>query len=239
MQIVRAVCHARCSGLRWQFAVLLTGWALFVAGRHRTTGAQRHLVCGAAGGAMGFGRGDAGRIGMLMALMLQSAALATAANAALVGFTEWHWLFKTTGDDFALVLGSCHAYSTSVRGLLDSKPASAWLPRWLDRWRGCVLMFQGFFIPWPGEFSGGAPVLCRAVQTRAGVVSPPGALAATLGIGVGMYAFCGRETCPLLRVPVAAIVLVIADGRLQAMGRATVLRSGPALRVALGRVLCC
>ena len=33
-----------------------------------------------------------GRIGMLMALMLQSAALATATSA--LGFTEWHWLFK-------------------------------------------------------------------------------------------------------------------------------------------------
>ena len=45
--------------------------------------------------------------------------------------------------------------------------------------------------------------------------------------------------CPGLRVPVAAYVLVIALMPLQAMGRATVLRSGPALRVALGRVSSC
>ena len=38
------------------------------------------------------GRGDAGAHHMLMALMLQSAALATATSA--LGFTEWHWLFK-------------------------------------------------------------------------------------------------------------------------------------------------
>ena len=43
-----------------QFAVLLTGGRFFMASRHHTTGAQRHLVCGAAGGSMGFGRRDAG-----------------------------------------------------------------------------------------------------------------------------------------------------------------------------------
>ena len=55
-----------------------------------------------------------GRIGMLMALMLQSAALATATSA--LGFTEWHWLFATD-DGFAFVLVATSAYSTSARGL--------------------------------------------------------------------------------------------------------------------------
>ena len=50
-----------------------------------------------------------------------------------------------------------------------------------------------------------------------------------------MYAFLWTGGLPpALRVPVAAYVLVIALMAAQAMGRATVLRSGPALRVALG-----
>ena len=96
-------------------------------------------------------------------------------------------------------------------------------------------MFQGFFIPGLVSFLV-AHLFYVALFKRGQVWFPHrGVLAATLGIGVGMYAFLWAGGLPpALRVPVAAYVLVIALMAAQAMGRATVLRSGPALRVALG-----
>ena len=61
------------------------------------------------------------------------------------------------------------------------------------------------------------------------------ALAATLGIGAAMYVFLWQGGLPTaLRVPVAVYVGVIALMAAQAIGRATVLRNGAAVGVALG-----
>ena len=56
-----------------------------------------------------------GRIGMLMALMLQSAALATATSA--LGFTQWHWLFKPLTLVIAIILVAACAGSVWAGGL--------------------------------------------------------------------------------------------------------------------------
>ena len=218
-----------------QFAVLLTGVGAFLW--QADTAPLAHNAIWFAVllvGQWALGAVMQGRIGMLMALMLQSAALATATSA--LGFTEWHWLFKPLTMVFALILLAASAYSASVRGLLDSKTRLLLAAALAGSLAGDVfLMFQGFFIPGLVSFLV-AHLFYVALFKRGQVWFPHrGALAATLGIGVGMYAFLWMGGLPpALRVPVAAYVLVIALMAAQAMGRATVLRSGPALRVALG-----
>ena len=128
------------------------------------------------------------------------------------------------------------AYSTSARALFDSKTSLLLAAALAGSLAGDVfLMFQGFFIP--GLVSFLVAHLFYVALFKNGQAWFPhfGAVAATLGIGVGMYAFLWTGGLPpALRVPVAAYVLVIALMAAQAIGRATVLRSGPALRVALG-----
>ena len=69
---------------------------------------------------------------------------------------------------------------------------------------------------------------------RLGVIAV-GVLAATLSVGVAMYAFLWAGGLPAgLRGPVAAYVLVIALMAAQAMGRALWLRHSPATLVAIG-----
>ena len=176
-----------------------------------------------------------GRIGMLMALMLQSAALATATSA--LGFMQWHWLFKPLTMAIAIVLVATSAYSTGARGTSGSNTPWVWLIAALGgSLAGDVfLMFPGFFIP--GLVSFLVAHLFYGALFKSGQAWLPhrGALAATLGIGVGMYAFLWAGGLPpALRAPVAAYVLVIALMAAQAIGRATVLRDTPSLLVAVG-----
>ena len=175
-----------------------------------------------------------GRITVLMALMLQSGALATATSA--LGFMEWHWLFKPLTMVFALVLVAASAYSPSARGQFNPKTLLLLAAALAGSLAGDVfLMFQGFFIP--GLVSFLVAHLFYVALFKSGQAWFPhrGALAATLGIGVAMYAFLWAGGLPpALRAPVATYVLVIALMAAQAIGRATVLRDAPSLLVAVG-----
>lgn len=175
-----------------------------------------------------------GRITALMALILQSGALATATSA--MGFMEWHWLFKPLTMVFALVLVAASAYSPSARGQFNPKTLLLLAAALAGSLAGDVfLMFQGFFIP--GLVSFLVAHLFYVALFKSGQAWFPhrGALAATLGIGVAMYAFLWAGGLPpALRAPVAAYVLVIALMAAQAIGRATVLRDAPSLLVAVG-----
>ena len=98
----------------------------------------------------------------------------------------------------------------------------------------CFLMFQGFFIP--GLLSFLVAHLFYIALFKQGQAWFPSrrALAATLGVGVLMYAFLFDGLNPVLRFAVAAYVIVIALMAAQAIGRATVLRDKAALGVAMG-----
>lgn len=219
-----------------QFALLLTGVAAFLWQADAAPLAQNALwfavlltVQWSLGAVM------QGRIGMLMALMLQSAALATATSA--LGLTEWHWLFKPLTMAIAIILIATSAYSTSARGTSGSKTPWVLLMAALGgSLAGDVfLMFPGFFIP--GLVSFLVAHLFYVALFKSGQTWFPhrGALAATLGIGVAMYAFLWTGGLPpALRAPVAAYVLVIALMAAQAIGRATMLRDAPSLWVAIG-----
>lgn len=175
-----------------------------------------------------------GRIGMLMALMLQSGALATATSA--LGFVQWHWLFKPLTMVFAIILVAHSAHTSSAGGLFNSKT------RWLlgaalagSLVGDVFLMVEGYFIP--GLVSFLVAHLFYVALFKQGQQWFPhrGALVGTLGVGVAMYAFLWAGGLPAaLRAPVAAYVLVIALMAAQAIGRATVLRDASSLLVAIG-----
>lgn len=175
-----------------------------------------------------------GRIGMLMALMLQSAALATATSA--LELTQWHWLFKPLTMVIALVLIASSAYPASARDQFYSKNLFLLAAALAGSLAGDVfLMVPGFFIPGLVSFLVAHLFYVALFKRGQRWFAHRGALAATLGVGVAMYAFLWVGGLPsALRAPVAAYVLVIALMAAQAMGRATVLRDTPALRVALG-----
>lgn len=175
-----------------------------------------------------------GRIGMLMALMLQSAALATATSA--LGLTQWHLLFKPLTMAIAIILIATSANNTSASGQFCTKSRVFMLAALAGSLAGDVfLMLPGFFIP--GLVSFLVAHLFYVALFKGGQKWFPhrGALAATLGVGAAMYAFLWAGGLPPgLRAPVAAYVLVIALMAAQAIGRATVLRDAPSLLVALG-----
>ena len=175
-----------------------------------------------------------GRIGMLMALMLQSAALATATSA--LGFTQWHWLFKPLTMVIALVLVATCAYSSSARGQFHPKNQWLLIAALVGSLAGDVfLMFGGYFIAGLVSFLVAHLFYVALFKHGQRWFAHRGALVATLGIGAAMYAFLWIGGLPTaLRVPVAAYVLVIALMAAQAIGRATVLRDMPSLLVAAG-----
>ena len=218
-----------------QFALLLTGVAAFLWQAdaaplaHSAVWFAVLLVSQWALGAV-----MQGRIGMLMALVLQSGALATATSA--LGLTQWYWLFKPLTMVIALVLVAASAYPSSARGQFESKNLFLLVAALAGSLAGDVfLMFQGFFIP--GLVSFLVAHLFYVALFKSGQRWFPhrGALAATLGVGAAMYAFLWAGGLPpALRAPVAAYVLVIALMAAQAIGRATVLRDTPSLLVAIG-----
>ncbi len=194
-----------------QFAVLLTGVGAFLW--QADTAPLAHNAIWFAVllvGQWALGAVMQGRIGMLMALMLQSAALATATSA--LGFTEWHWLFKPLTMIFALFLVAASAYSTSARGLFDSKNWLLLAAALAGSLAGDVfLMFQGFFIPGLVSFLV-AHLFYVALFKRGQVWFPaPGGAGRHLGHWRGhVRLFVDGRPAPALRVPVAAYVLVIA-----------------------------
>jgi len=175
-----------------------------------------------------------GRIGMLLALVVQCGALATVTSAT--GLLQWHWLFKPLTMVFAIVLVAYSAHPQSAKGTFDSK--SWWLlgAALVGSLAGdAFLMVEGFFIP--GLVSFLLAHVAYIALFRQGVAwfPRPLALVATLGVGGAMYAFLWQGGLPVeLRIPVAVYVTVIALMAAQAIGRAAVLGDRTARQVALG-----
>lgn len=175
-----------------------------------------------------------GRIGLLAALMVESAALATATSA--LGFTQWHWLFKPLTMAIAIVWVAAGARPQGTSGLSDAKDRA-----WLLAALACslagdaFLMFEDWFIPGLVAFLLAHLAYIALFRRGQPWFARRGALLATLAIGGAMYAFLWQGGLPAaLRGPVAAYVLVIALMAAQAWGRASVLREPAALRVAVG-----
>ena len=175
-----------------------------------------------------------GRIGMLLALVVQCGALATVTSAT--GLLHWHWLFKPLTMVFAIILVAYSARPSSVGGTFDSKPWWLLGAALVGSLAGdAFLMVEGFFIP--GLVSFLLAHVAYIVLFRQGVAwfPRPLALVATLCVGGAMYAFLWQGGLPVeLRIPVAVYVTVIALMAAQAIGRAGELGDRAARQVALG-----
>lgn len=175
-----------------------------------------------------------GRIGMLLALVVQCGALATVTSAT--GLLYWHWLFKPLTMVFAIILVAYSAQPSSAGGTFYSKPWWLLGAALVGSLAGdAFLMVEGFFIP--GLVSFLLAHVAYIVLFRQGVAwfARPLALVVTLGVGAAMYAFLWQGGLPPeLRIPVAVYVTVIALMAAQAIGRAGELGDRAALQVALG-----
>ncbi|MHA7600919.1 lysoplasmalogenase family protein [Alicycliphilus sp. T452] len=229
--------------LRWfagvQFALLLAGAAAFLWQAEGSPLAGNAIWFAALLACQwALGAAMQGRIGAWEALMIEAGALATATSA--LGLQEWHLLFKPMAMVFAIACVAASARQQGARGVFDlQSPYPLLLGALLGSLAGDVcLMLPGLFIPGLASFL--LAHLCYIALLRQGVpwLGQRAALAATLALGAGMYAFLWLGGLPAaLRPPVAAYVLVIALMAAQAWGRWAALRDGPALRVALGA--CC
>ena len=178
-----------------------------------------------------------GRIGLLMALLLQSAALTTATSA--LGSAQWYAVFKPLTMIIALILVAASAYSISARGQKDSNFSAAMALLAAGLCASLVgdvfLLQEGYFVQGLVSFLVAHLFYIALFRRDAPWFAHRSALWATLGVGASMVAFLWMGGLPpALRAPVAGYVLVIALMAAQAIGRASVLRDGPSLWVAVG-----
>ncbi len=214
-----------------QFVVLLQGVAAFLWFAEGLPRAQAAVWLGVLVASLwAIGAVLQGRITITQALMVESAALATA--TAALGLTDLHRLFKPLTLLLAIVFVSAHADRTRATGRFGMLLMAALA---LSLAGDVFLMFPGYFIPGLVAFL--LAHLAYIALLRQGQRWFPSrrALAATLGVGAAMYAFLWQGGLPpALRAPVAAYVVVIALMAAQAIGRATVLRDRAAIGVAVG-----
>lgn len=213
-----------------QFVVLLQGVALFLWFADSLPGAQAAIwLAVLATGLWAVGAALQGRLGLTEVLLIEVAALATATSA--LGLVELHRVFKPLALCFALISVAARARKTRTNGRFDLLLLAGLA---FSLAGDVFLMFPGFFIP--GLLSFLVAHLFYIALFKTGLPWFPSrrALAATLGIGVLMYAFLFNGLSPVLRIAVAAYVVVIALMAAQAIGRATVLRDKAALGVAVG-----
>jgi sterol desaturase/sphingolipid hydroxylase (fatty acid hydroxylase superfamily)/uncharacterized membrane protein YhhN len=174
-----------------------------------------------------------GRLSVAAALLVESAALATATGA--LDMTDLHQVFKPLTMLLAIgVVWRQAAQTSSARpralalltgALLASLAGDVFLmlrgPQWFIPGLASFLLAHGFYI---ALFRIGQPWF----PSRR-------ALLATLAFGAAMYAYVWNGLGdPVLKVAVAAYVTVIALMAAQAIGRASVLRTPGAIAVALG-----
>jgi alkylglycerol monooxygenase len=216
----------------FQFLLLLAGVAWFLW--HADTMAQGpSLVWLAAlsAGLWAVGGLLQGRLSVLQLLLIEAAVLATA--TAALGMTEAHRVFKPLALGIAIVFVAVRRYQASAEGRFD-QILMAGLAFSLAG--DCLLMFPGFFIP--GLLAFLVAHLFYIALFKRGMPWFPSlrTLLLTLVAGAGMYAFLFPGLNPVLRIAVAAYVIVIALMAAQAVGRATVLRDRAAVGVAVGAV---
>jgi alkylglycerol monooxygenase len=213
-----------------QFIVLLQGVALFLWHADGMPLSQSSVWLAAlAVGLWAVGAVMQGRLTMMEALLIEACALATVTGDQ--NLVDLHRVFKPlamllaiacVADRLQLFKSGGRFAMLLVAGLGFSLIGD------------CFLMFQGFFIPGLVAFL--IAHLCYIALFKQGLPWFPSkrALAITLGLGAAMYAFLFNGLNPVLKVAVAAYVVVISLMAAQAIGRALVLRDRASIAVAVG-----
>ncbi len=213
-----------------QFVLLLGGVAAFLWFADGMPLARSALWLGALTASLwAIGAVMQGRIGIAEALFIESAALATVTAAA--GLVEWHRVFKPLALCIAIAwVLTRDQGGRPLRGFDGLLAAALGFSLLGD----ALLMFPGYFIPGLVAFLVAHLFYIALFKQGQHWFPSRRALLATLGVGVAMYAFLWSGLNSVLRVAVAAYVLVIALMAAQAIGRAAVLGGGAAAGVALG-----
>ena len=176
-----------------------------------------------------------GRITVLEALLVNSAAMATATGA--LGLTELHYVFKPLTMAIAIIFVAAHAYSTGARGQFNPYFYAFLALALVASLLGDVfLMLPGnYFIPGLASFL--VAHLFYIALFRQGQPWFPSrkALLIVLGFGAAMYAVLWPSLQdPVLKTAVAAYVIAISLMAAQAIGRAVVLDDSASRWVAVG-----
>jgi alkylglycerol monooxygenase len=213
-----------------QFAVVLQGVALFLWHADPMPLAQSSVWLAALAAALwAIGAVMQGRLSPLEVLLVEAAALATATGAE--NMIELHRVFKPLAMLLAIAVvarrlalaDKPHRFAVLlVAGLAASLAGDAFL------------MFPGFFISGLVSFLVAHLFYIALFKQGVGWFPNTRALAITLGFGGAMYAFLYNGLNPVLKVAVAAYVVVIALMAAQAIGRALVSRDKHAALVAVG-----
>ncbi|HSI55901.1 MAG TPA: lysoplasmalogenase family protein [Ramlibacter sp.] len=211
-----------------QFLVLLHCVALFLWHADQMPLSQSAVWLAAlAAGLWAVGAVMQGRLTMMEVLLVEACALATATGAE--GMVDLHRVFKPLAMLVAIACvvqrqqgGMGRFAALLVAGLAFSLAGD------------CFLMFPGYFIPGLVAFL--IAHLFYIALFKQGMPWFPSkrALFITLGFGVAMYAFLFNGLNPVLKVAVAAYVVVIALMAAQAIGRAIVSRDQASVAVAVG-----
>ncbi|MDM0049101.1 lysoplasmalogenase family protein [Variovorax sp. J22R115] len=174
-----------------------------------------------------------GRLSVIEVLFIDAAALATASGA--LGIAGLHFVFKPLALVILIAFALVRARSTNMPGrfaLLLTAGLVASLAG------DVLLMWPQFFVPGLVCFLLAHVAYIALFVSGVGLFPLRRALAATLAIGVPMYAFLWWGGLPSgLRVPVGIYVVVIACMAAQALGRAAVFSDASARRVAVGACL--
>ncbi|MDP3170741.1 MAG: lysoplasmalogenase family protein [Polaromonas sp.] len=213
-----------------QFLLLLAGVAYFLWHADALAAGPALVWLAALGtGLWAVGGLLQGRLSVLQVLLIEVAVLATA--TAALGWVEAHRLFKPLALLLAIFLVAARTRKQRAGGRFDHLLLAALV---FSLAGDCLLMFPGFFIPGLVAFLVAHLFYIALFKQGLPWMASRRALVATLAIGAVMYAFLFNGLNPVLRVAVAAYVVVIALMAAQAIGRATVLRDRAAVGVAVG-----
>jgi alkylglycerol monooxygenase len=170
-----------------------------------------------------------GRISVMQVLLIEVCALATATGAQ--DLADAHRVFKPLA--MLLAIG-CVVERLGLPSHRDRFRALLLAGLAVSLVGDCFLMFPGYFIP--GLVSFLVTHLCYIALFRDRMAWFPSrrALVTTLAVGAAMYAFLYNGLNPVLKIAVAAYVIVIALMAAQAIGRATLMRNRSSLYVAVG-----
>ena len=213
-----------------QFVLLLQGVAVFLWFAEAMPVAQAAMWLAAlTAGLWAVGAVLQGRLGMMEVLLVEAAALSTVSSAA--GLTQLHHLSKPLAMVLAIAcvgLKARHAGGVTRFDMLLMAALAGSMAG------DVLLMLRGLFIPGLVAFL--VAHLFYIALFRQGVAWFPArwALPVTLGLGTVMYAFLWSGLNPVLKLAVAAYVVVIALMAAQAIGRAMVLRDRASACVAAG-----
>jgi alkylglycerol monooxygenase len=215
-----------------QFALMLVAVSVFLWHADEMPLSQSSVWLAAlSAGLWALGAVMQGRLTILEALLVEAAAIATATGAQ--SLLQWHLVVKPLVMLLAIfyVADPLHLRRTPTRfdALLMGALAFSLVG-------DCFLMVPGFFIPGLVSFLLAHVFYIALFKQGMPWLPSRRALLLTLALGAAMYAFIFNGLDAVLKVAVAAYVVVIALMAAQAIGRATVLREKASVAVAFGSV---